>query len=439
MIHTLIVALALQNAPEVPVSLANGLKVGEVGHDSAVVWSRRTKVVTRDFAASDRGQLQLTWWPLDSPGEPRTSPWVDVDSRTDSVHKFRLEGLVPGTRYGLEVRTRDSAEEDVQALTGSFGTAPAQDDPAEVRFTVVTGQDFHRRDAGNRGHRIYSSMAALRPDFFVHTGDVVYYDKPNPDARDVGTARLHWHRMYRLEFQRRFHREVPAYFLKDDHDTLKNDCWPGQKHGGLSFQRGVELFREQTPSGDLPYRRARWGKHLEVWFLEGREFRSSNREPDGPEKTILGEEQWAWLTETLEASDATFRVVVSATPIVGPDRSNKKDNHANAAFAHEGGRLRRWLASQERALVVCGDRHWQYTSADPETGLREFSCGPTTDAHAGGFSEKQRTEAHRYLAVRGGFLSVSVETAGGSASPRLVMRHHDPRGAVLNEESIAAE
>ena len=46
---------------------------------------------------------------------------------------------------------------------------------------------------------------------------------------------MHWHRMYALPFQRRFHLSVPSYFIKDDHDTLKNDCWPGQNYGQLTF------------------------------------------------------------------------------------------------------------------------------------------------------------------------------------------------------------
>jgi len=26
-------------------------------------------------------------------------------------------------------------------------------------------------------------------------------------------------------------------------------------------------------------------------------------------------------------------------------------------------------------FIVCGDRHWQYVSADPVTGTKEYSCG----------------------------------------------------------------
>jgi alkaline phosphatase D len=414
-------------------SFATGVKIGEVGADRAVVWTRRTTVSADDPAAAADGEMRLLWW-MEGDDGVRSSAWVPVTVAADGVHQFRLDALRPGTAYALEVHTRAGAGAPVDVLPASFTTAPPADADGPARFVVTTCQGYGRRDEGERGHRIYGSMLALEPDFFVHAGDVVYYDR-DPKARDVAAARRKWHRMYALPLQREFHRVVPSYFIRDDHDTLKNDCWPGQTYGDITFERGLELFDEQVPSGPSPYRRVRWGRHLELWLLEGRAYRSPNRAPDGPDKTILGREQWDWLERTLAYSDATHRVVVSATPIVGPDRTAKADNHANRAFAHEGERLRALLAAHPGVVVVCGDRHWQYASVDPVTGLREFACGPSTDAHAGGFSEDRRTDAHRYLAVRGGFLSVSVEPRrdGGAA---MTVRHHDTEGVVLHETVI---
>jgi alkaline phosphatase D len=155
--------------------------------------------------------------------------------------------------------------------------------------------------------------------------------------------------------------------------------------------------------------------------------------PDGADKTILGKDQRAWLERTLQASDATFKVVVSATPIVGPDRKSKNDNHANAGFATEGDWLRALLAAHG-AHVVCGDRHWQYASHDPKTGLREWCCGAASDEHAGGFNMRQRTDQHDYLRIRGGFLHVVARPAGDSA--RLALRHVGTDGAVQHEDVL---
>jgi alkaline phosphatase D len=53
---------------------------------------------------------------------------------------------------------------------------------------------------------------------------------------------------------------------------------------------------------------------------------------DGSEKTILGKAQKAWLKRTLKASDTTWKILISPTPLVGPDRAKKNDNHSNAGF-----------------------------------------------------------------------------------------------------------
>ena len=120
----------------------------------------------------------------------------------------------------------------------------------------------------------------------------------------------------------------------------------------------------------------------------------------------------AWLKESMQGSDATFRLLVSTTPIVGPDRNSKADNHANKAFQKEGDEVRTFLGSLENCFVLCGDRHWQYQTVDPETGLMEFSCGPTTDEHAGGFSQEDKSTMHRFLRIEGGFLGVAIDRNG---------------------------
>jgi alkaline phosphatase D len=301
---------------------------------------------------------------------------------------------------------------------------------------VVTCQDYWKRDDPVNGHRTYDLMRKLQPDFFVHTGDMVYYDRAKPYATTVRLARFKWNRMYALPFERAFHNEVSSYFIKDDHDTLKDDCWPGQHYGELTWSDGLALVREQVPVGEKPYRHFRWGKDLEIWLVEGRDFRSPNDAPDGPEKTIWGRVQKQWFFDTVRASNATFRILISPTALVGPDRAKKGDSYANAAFATEGRELRAFMAAQKNMVVINGDRHWQYVSVDPATGLREYGCGSTSDAHAGGYNESDRTPLHRYLKIVGGFLAVKIERVEGRT--RAVFRHCGTNGEIYNEDVVVA-
>jgi alkaline phosphatase D len=438
------------------VHFGNGMKIGEVDQTSAIVWLRLTDAPERradgtPFQDADKkvpdglrlrdmkdslmgaaGSVRLRYAMHD--GKQSVTPWQTVDPQRDFTAQVRLSGLKPGTTYKIIAEGRaDDADDSMAACEGAFTTAPIPADAAPVRFVAVTCHDFPRRDDGGRGHLIYPVMATLNPAFLVHTGDIEYYDKPGPFAMSAGLARFKWNRFYSLANQRDFHRRFASYFMKDDHDTVKNDCWPGQNYGDLTWDQGLAIFREQFPMGEKTYRTVRWGSDLQIWMVEGRDYRSPNRTPDGPAKSILGAEQKKWLFDTMRASDAGFRILISPTPIVGPDRGEKNDNLANKGFTHEGNEVRAFLSGLDHTFIVCGDRHWQYVSSSGK--LTEFSCGPGSDSYAEGFSMKNRAPEHRFLRIKGGFLSVEVKR--DAEKPAISFRHHDVKGEVVHEERFS--
>ena len=450
------------------VFLASGVRVGEVDADSAVIWTRTTAepqrrsgqeisgrpVVTlargSDISSLEGavpgapGEVRVVLRPAATADEPagraarRISGWHPTGAERDFTHQAAFDDLTPNARYLVTVEARPAgggADAPATAIeTATFRTAPTSDQRSPVRFTAMTCQYYGRRDRPD-GFRIYPSMAAGRPDFYLSIGDNVYYDNESPRTTSVELARYHWQRMFTLPAIASFLRSVPGYWLKDDHDLLRNDSWPGIDPGisaPMTFEEGQAVFVEQMPAPEHPYRTVRWGKGLQLWLVEGRDFRSPNDMPDGPGKTIWGAEQWRWLRDSLLASDANWKILVSPTPIVGPDRSNKADNHANAAFSHEGDAIREWFRANldDSFLVIVGDRHWQYHSVHPETRLDEFSVGPASDAHAGG-TPGEDPEYHRFHRVGGGFLSVDVDWVGDR--PRIVLRHRDVSGRVVYE------
>jgi alkaline phosphatase D len=456
--------LAGWNARTEAAHLATGFKVGEVTQESALVWVRVTKakervwdghrepmkrepkvreytpspipVEARDGAAPGAvGQVRVLYSTNEDFSDATAADWVTVSAERDYTHQFQLTGLRPATNYYLQVEVRPAPEAPVSARdAGRFRTPADADTWQDVRFSVITGQAYWDLDH-REGFHIYPAMQALNLDFIVPTGDTVYLDNEAPRARTVELARYHWHRMYSLPRHIEFHRHVPGYWEKDDHDAWVDDCWPTLEApwmNPLTFQQGLEIFREQVPMGDLTYRTIRWGKGLQIWMVEGRDFRSPNNMPDGPEKTIWGKEQLDWLKRTILASDAEFRVLISPTPIVGPDRSRKADNHANQAFTYEGDHFRQWTQDNNLTnfFVCCGDRHWQYVSIDPKTGLREFSCGPASDEHAGG-SPGHDPEIQPFHRQKGGFLTVSILKKADK--PTIVFEHRDVHGNVVYE------
>ncbi|MFO7934288.1 MAG: alkaline phosphatase D family protein [Bacteroidales bacterium] len=380
------------------------------------------------------GQVRLLYFPMDDPGQRVETGWDPVDPALNYTRQWRLAGLKEDTRYRVEIFARRGPEYIISdTIRGTFITPPGADSLREVRFCIVTGHDYNRRDDSLKGHKIYPAMLGTVPDFYVHTGDIEYYDKPNPWAMTETLMRFKWDRLFALPYQRQFFTEVTTYFIKDDHDALCNDTYRGMQYGTVSFERGIGIFdREQFPSNPKPYKTIRWGRDLQIWLMEGRNFRSPNFLPDGPEKTIWGEEQKAWFFRTIDASDATFKLVISPTPILGPDRENKHDNHANDAFSHEGDEIRNFINRHQNIFICSGDRHWQYVTHWKGTSLWEFSCGPGSDVHAGGWDPEDVRLEHRFLRVKGGFLAGKVTRMGGRAL--LLFQHCDVEGNVVHEE-----
>lgn len=460
--------------------LATGIKIGEVNQSEAIVWVRLTKNAERvgndapmpsfvyidpetgDTIRKNRPNLSPTGIYPDgydistyegaTPGSEgrvrlkfkekddqkwKVLKWQKVDPDHSYSHQFILSGLSSGQAYDILVEASPMKSRRVSAsIEGKFTTAPEADVPADVNFIVTTGTSYPDVDS-ETGYKIYPNSLKLDPDFFVHTGDILYYDH---QGKNLELARWHWDRMYSLPNNIEYHRQVPSYFIKDDHDTWKDDCYPGMETkfmGDFTYEQGTKLFLEEVPMGELTYRTIRWGKDLQIWLVEGRDYRSKNTMEDGPEKTIWGKKQMSWFKSTVEESDATFKVLISPTPIVGPDRTNKKDNHANIGFKHEGDMLRKFISEQKNMVSVCGDRHWQYVSKDMETGLMEFSCGPGSDKHAGGWSNDMLYPEHLYLNVVGGFLEGSLTHKNEQAV--LVFRHYSADGEILNEYTVDFE
>jgi len=303
------------------------------------------------------------------------------------------------------------------------------------------------------GYPAMESIRKLQPDFFVGAGDNVYYDHPvNTAARTLAEMRRKWHEQFVLPRVVGMVGETATYWMKDDHDYRYNDA---DRSGNRepSHELGVCTFREQMPvvpaidSTNATYRTLRCGRWLQIWMVEGRDYRSPNKSPDGPQKTILGAEQKAWLQRTLLASDAAFKIMITPTPMVGPDDAYKRDNHTSPeGFRYEGEEFLAWVKAQgiRNFYTITGDRHWHYHSIHP-TGHEEFACGAlnTENSRLGrNPGDRQSTDPEARVTQRytdasptGGYIVVEVVPAPDGASARLRFSLQDERGKVLYQQT----
>lgn len=339
--------------------------------------------------------------------------WIQATASYDYVLKRKITGLTPDTRYYYRLVYGPNREDTRIAPTCQFKTLGGV---GEVSFAVVTGMNYfffhegsYRKGGGHKGpdkdlgYPALATMLTLEPDFFVATGDTVYFD--HPEKRGDRYTGLAWQgrATTEAEMRRKYHEqfrqprfidlfaEVPTYWEVDDHDYRFNDCDNSTDKLPLPAL-GQKNFREQLPvtdpenPNDLTYGTYRLNRDCQIWLLEGRQYRSPNRMPDTPEKTIWGKAQKAWLKRTLLASDATFKILISPTPLVGPDGRGKKDSHVNiGGFSSEGEEFFQWLKAHQSDMrnfyICCGDRHWQYHAIHP-SGFEEFSCGALVEQNS---------------------------------------------------------
>jgi alkaline phosphatase/alkaline phosphatase D len=380
-----------------------------------------------------------------------------ASAESDYIIRTRIKELKEGTRYYYRLIYGRDAEHLIVGPSRSFITPGGS---RSVSFCMGSCMNYYaflfgKPNGGGpvtataedkmQGYPAFAAMAKLKPDFFIGTGDIVYYDYPAATAaRTLPELRKKWHEQFRFPRMIDFFANTGTYWSKDDHDFRYNDAdLAGSKLPKPST--GIDLFREQMPILDQPdrqsptYRTIRFQKHLQLWFVEGRDFRSPNAMPDGPDKSIWGNEQRKWLQTTMKLSDATWKLIITPTPMVGPDRNSKSDNHTNArGFRHEAETFFDWLRKEkiQNVITLCGDRHWQYHSIHP-LGVEEFSVGALNDENAIA-GEKPGTarstdpdgkiiQSYIYSKPTGGFLNVVVDESG-----KLVLRHHDDQGTVLN-------
>ncbi|MEM6801197.1 MAG: alkaline phosphatase D family protein [Bacteroidota bacterium] len=471
--------------------LGQGIMVGEISESTAILQARLT--ASPDLIEGDMAGIAGAAIFQVSPNEDFSSPKFSTNvialAENDYIMKTKIKGLKPNTTYYYQLRygTLDKIYEI--SPIGSFKTLAGSDIEAPISFAVVTGMNYYHFHYGKyNSDKAYSGMdkskgypglAAIKEsevDYFIGTGDNVYFDHPNTEdfeaakekgnephpggydgkeVNDEAGMRRKYHEQFSQDRYKELFRYVGTYWQKDDHDYRFNDADPIRDFE-ISHELGVKNFREQLPVVDprdpnpKTYRSHRMNKDLQVWLLEGRDYRSNNMDTPSVAKSIWGEVQKSWLKESLKASDAKFKIIISPTPMVGPDDAHKKDNHTNPeGFRIEGDAFFNWLReegfSPDELFFICGDRHWQYHARHP-SGFEEFACGALVDNNSrAGYKagDPKSTDPEGKISqfyiqdeaseASGGFLKVSVQREAGI--PKVFFRFYDEEGNLQYEHS----
>jgi alkaline phosphatase D len=336
----------------------DGVTAGEVTAHSAILWAR----------AKHPGRVGATV--TSQPGAGNSAiGFVVAGLRARKSHdktvKFRIRHLRPNETYSYRFcRSRHRC-----SATGTFKTAPKPSATKTIRF-AWSGDETAVAEPGHTNPfwgrmKAFKSMAAEGNDFNIDFGDTIYSDPEVPGAKTARSVKAKW-RMYRKKLSIRNMRKIRAatglYNHWDDHEFINDFSIP--ENGRKVYDRGVRAFRDYEPITFTRkrgiYRTFRWGKNLELFFLDERSFRDakasykgvcdnpSTGEPDlaptapqstrnlfailipslaqpvsqacknkinSPHRTFLGKPQLHRFVNAVEDSKARWKVVMNEDPI----------------------------------------------------------------------------------------------------------------------------
>lgn len=84
------------------------------------------------------------------------------------------------------------------------------------------------------------------------------------------------------------------------------------------YLNSLQAFYEHNPilTDSLIYRHQKFGKHLEIFFVDYRSYRDPNPGASDPNGiAMMGREQLEWLKDGLAASTATWKIISSHDPL----------------------------------------------------------------------------------------------------------------------------
>jgi phosphodiesterase/alkaline phosphatase D-like protein len=348
--------LALLAPASASATFSYGVQASEVTSSGAVLWAHADSSgpVTAEVANSKKFSPLLGTLP------------GTASASDDNTVQVTWTGLAVNHRYYYRFKQGT----DISA-TGVFKTAPKADTAATIKFAISGDADAQAAPAtptvpDYNNFEVYTAMMKEKNRFNINLGDTIYSDSEVagvPVALTVADKWAKYKQNLALAPLPDLRGSAAMYNHWDDHEFV-NDFSVTENGAGL-YDDGKKAFLNYMAAGYNPtdglYRKARWGKNLEVFFLDERSFRSSKATTGGdcdflavpglpdlaptapqptrtqfaalipplaapvkptclprindPGRTMLGTAQLAKFKADVAASTARFKIIMTETPI----------------------------------------------------------------------------------------------------------------------------
>jgi phosphodiesterase/alkaline phosphatase D-like protein len=319
-----------------------------------------------------------------------------VSDRRGPVHRFVLDGLAPATTYHYAIEIAGRLD---TARTGTFETF----DEGPQDFTVAFSSCAR---AGSNG-AVFDTIRELQPDLYLIAGDFSYGDVL---ANSLDAFSHMYDQGLTRPAQARLYASTPIAYTWDDHDYGGNDAAsdsPSREAALISYRAHVPHYPLSLPGNDAPIAQAFTIGRVRFILTDTRSARDPSSLPDGPDKTLLGDEQLAWFLDEVTGALADYPLVVwvSSVPWLAEPDSGSDDW---GGYTHEREIIASTIAATgngDRLILLGGDAH-----------MLAIDDGSNNDFAPGGgaaFPVMQAGALDRVGSVKGGPYSEGTYPGGG--------------------------
>jgi alkaline phosphatase D len=246
----------------------------------------------------------------------------------------------------------------------------------------------------NLFQQFWENISEKEPDLWIWGGDNIY-----SDTKDRNILKRNYDILKTNRYYQDFIKLIPVVGIWDDHDYGARDSGEGYELKEESKEEFVSFFdipqssEIRTHEGIFTtYELGVDNKKIKFYLLDNRTFKTeltldTQHEnwylPDST-GTVLGEQQWQWLENEINRSEALINIFVSGIQIIPNDHIFEKWGN----FPNERLRFLHLLENTKvkNPIILSGDRHFAEFSEvvfDDDSKVTEFTASGMTHSYEG--------------------------------------------------------